>query len=622
MGKDYIGMFDMPDYIERNRERKKKLLRAVLYALIIISISSGVSLWWNTTNIAFSLIYGGAVFLCAWALTRLKKGREKVITSLLVFQMWLLFTILSYFRGEVNASLSLGYMVVMIIAMVTIDRWAGWLVVAASLLAYTLIPVVVNTYGSSSLVLPDSSSHQFFSRISLMILGAVLLDVTIQGINQLLRISRKYEQHYRALFERSNDVIFILDPDLGLIEMNQIGEVMLGYSQEELRNLSVENLVGDPETLEKTVKMLLAGDTVPIREDQLVTKPGEMLDVEISTSLVRDEKNRPLYLQCVARDVQEREKTKGKLIEYTQRYQAMFDSTVDAVFLLGLNGEQLDANQQAAKMLGYETFEEFKEKPISELFSPEDELTFQHVLDNLLAGKIVPNYDRTMVCKDGSRIIVEVSAGMVYDSEGAPLYVQTISRDVTEKRMREERLESSLAEMEILAMTDPLTKLLNRRAILEQARMHIEQAELHQSPFSVMLIDVDLLKNINDEYGHHAGDITLIYIAAQLDVGMRASDRVGRWGGDEFLIVMPRTGLQEAEIVARRLGDLIGQKDIQEECRAFRVGTSIGVAGTESDWRGVYDLNEILDMADKAMYMAKETGRHGVAVFQQTEVEK
>ena len=85
---------------------------------------------------------------------------------------------------------------------------------------------------------------------------------------------------------------------------------------------------------------------------------------------------------------------------------------------------------------------------------------------------------------------------------------------------------------------------------------------------------------------------------------------------------MPRTGLQEAEIVARRLGDLIGQKDIQEESRAFRVGTSIGVAGTESNWGGVYNLNVILDMADKAMYMAKETGRHGVAVFQQTEVER
>jgi len=620
MKKDFYSMFNMPDYIERNRARKENLIRVVLFALIATSIVSGISVWWNTADIAFALLFGGAALLCLWGLFLLKKGRERLIASLLIILMWLFFTGLSYIRGEVNASLTLGYLVLMIIAMAVIDRWVGWFVVISSLIISIAIPIIVDTYGPSSLVLPDSSLHQFYTQTTLMILGVILLDVTIQGKDHLLMISRKFEHRYRALFERSNDAIFIFSLSLEVIEVNKICESLLGYSQDELRSMKAENLVAKPEALKKCIEKLLAGDTTPIQEDQLITNTGERIDVEISTSLVRDEKNMPIYLQSVARDIRERKKTKSKLMEYTQRYQAMFDGTVDAVFILGLDGERLDANEQAAKMLGYETLEELREESDSDLIFPQEERQFQQVVDDLLAGKKVPKFDRKMMRKDGSKIIVEVSAGMVYDSEGTPLYVQTISRDVTEKRMREERLESSLAEMEVLAMTDPLTKLLNRRAILEQARIHLERAELHRSAFSLMLIDVDLLKDINDGYGHHAGDITLIYVAAQLEVGMRAADRVGRWGGDEFLIVMPRTTLKEAEIVARRLGDLIGQREIKEERRAFRVGTSIGVAGTESTPEGIYDLDEILEMADKAMYLAKETGRHGVAVFDQSEV--
>ena len=242
------------------------------------------------------------------------------------------------------------------------------------------------------------------------------------------------------------------------------------------------------------------------------------------------------------------------------------------------------------------------------------------VLENLKAGKKVPKYDRKMLRKDGRTIIVEVSAGIVYDSEGKPMFVQTISRNVTDKRMREERLESSLAEMEILAMTDPLTKLLNRRALYERAEILLKEAKISQSPLSVILIDVDLLKQINDRYGHHAGDIAFIHLATQLEIGKRKTDQTGRWAGDEFLIIMPATKLNDGEVVARRLHQLISGELIKVEEETFKVGISIGVAGTQSVSGGVYDLDEILGMADKAMYLAKESGRHGVAVFKGEEV--
>jgi diguanylate cyclase (GGDEF)-like protein/PAS domain S-box-containing protein len=498
-----------------------------------------------------------------------------------------------------------------------INKWAGWLVVATSILARMAMPFFISNYSYLPNLLPDSTMHRSFGQMMLLIIGAVFLDISMVGLNQFLKVSRKFEQRYQALFKRSNDAIFIINLDLELIETNLNGARLLGYSQEEMLNMKIENLVTRPEELAHCVDRLLAGDTVPIRENQFISKNSDLIDVQLSTSLVRDEKNAPLYFQCVARDLREEKRTKRRLVEYTQRYQAMFDSTVDAVFILGLDGKQIDANEQAAKIMGYESLEDFRGKSKDDLLAPGEDIHFQKVFEDLLAGKHVPKYDRKMIRKDGRTIIVEVSAGLVYDSDGTPLYVQTISRDITLKRMREERLETSLAEMEILAMTDHLTKLLNRRAIYEQAQIHNNEAKLNQDTFSVILIDVDLLKNINDQYGHQFGDLALKHLAAQLEIGKRKSDRTGRWGGDEFLIVMPRTGLKEAEIVARRLHELIGEKSLLVKSVEFQVGTSIGVAGTESANGGVYELETVLSMADKAMYLAKEAGRRGVAVFRQ-----
>jgi diguanylate cyclase (GGDEF)-like protein/PAS domain S-box-containing protein len=615
-------MFDMPDFLDRNEERRVDVLRAVLYSVLVITVFSAVIGWFTTPDMGVVLeLGGGIVVMCGVGLWLLHKGKTNLVSVFVVIFMWLFFLILSYFQGGVSSSLLVGHLVVVIIAMVMINRLTGWLIVVASVIARMLIPFFITSYGFLPNVLSESSMHRSFSQMMLLIIGAVFLDISMTGLNQFLKVSRKFEQRYRALFERSNDAIFILNMDLELVETNQNGELMLEYSLEELLNMKIDHLVVRPEELIECIDKLLTGDAAPIKEFQLITKGGGLVDVEMSLSLVRNEGESPHYLQCVARDVRERKKTKSKLMEYTQRYQAMFDSTVDAVFLLELNGEPFDANEQAAKMLGYRTIKDLIETPISHIIVSGEEIHMQQVIDDLKTGKKLPEYDRKMIRKDGRKIIVEVSAGLVTDSDGRPLYLQTICRDVTLKRMREERLETSLAEMEILAMTDPLTKLWNRRAIYEQAQIYASDADLNQEAFSVILIDVDLLKDINDQYGHHAGDIALIHVAAQLEMGKRKPDRAGRWGGDEFLIILPRTGIKEAEILARRLHDLISGKNLEGESGEFQIGTSIGVAGTDSVEGGEYDLEMILDMADKAMYLAKEAGRQGVAVFRQGEEE-
>ncbi len=615
-------MFGMPDFLDRNEQRRVDVLRAVLYVLLVIAIISAVIVWFTTSNTEIVLEFGGViVVLCGVGLWILHKGETKFVAVFLVVFMWLFFLALSILRGGVSSSLLVGHFVVLIIAMVMINKLAGWFVVIASLIARMVIPFIMSNYIFLPNLLPESTMHRSFSQMILLVMGALFLDISMTSLNQFLKVSRRFEQRYRALFERSNDAIFILNLDLELIETNRNGELMLGYSQEEMLNEKVDRLVTRPENLIEGVNEILAGETAPIREFQVITKGGELVNVEISLSLVKDGEEAPQFIQCVARDVREGKRMKSMLLEYKQRYQAMFDSTVDAVFLFGMNGEPLDANEQAAKILGYASIKELVETPIHQLIAPGEEIHMNQIMDDLIDGKKVPEYDRKMIRKDGRKIVVEVSAGLVTDSDGSPLYIQTIWRDVTLKRMREERLETSLAEMEILAMTDPLTKLWNRRAIFEQAQIYLSDAELNKETFSVILVDVDLLKDINDRYGHHAGDIALIHVAAQLERGKRKPDRAGRWGGDEFLVVLPRTGINEAEILARRLHDLIGGEDLEGESGMFQIGTSIGVAGTDSVEGGEHKLEIILNMADKAMYLAKEAGRQGVAVYRQGEEE-
>jgi diguanylate cyclase (GGDEF)-like protein len=163
----------------------------------------------------------------------------------------------------------------------------------------------------------------------------------------------------------------------------------------------------------------------------------------------------------------------------------------------------------------------------------------------------------------------------------------------------------SLDEVALQARTDPLTGLLNRRALTELAQRAMAQAHRHGSPLSLVLIDIDHFKQINDAYGHAAGDAVLVALARLLGGHLRAGDACARLGGEEFLLLLPATSLAQARQVAEKLRTLIASESVEG---GIHFTASFGVCSTD----GVADFERLLHRADAALYRAKAAGRDRV----------
>ena len=178
----------------------------------------------------------------------------------------------------------------------------------------------------------------------------------------------------------------------------------------------------------------------------------------------------------------------------------------------------------------------------------------------------------------------------------------------------EEELMQARIQMEALAMHDGLTGLLNRRAIEEYAEAEFNMAGRKKQPMSVILLDIDHFKNVNDRFGHKFGDVVLRQVAQTLKEDLRNYDRVGRWGGEEFLLILPGTELKDAVIVAERLRSKTAAVQTSlENGETFSIHISLGTACTTGQFQS---LAKLIDAADQALYQAKQSGRNRVCVFE------
>lgn len=160
-------------------------------------------------------------------------------------------------------------------------------------------------------------------------------------------------------------------------------------------------------------------------------------------------------------------------------------------------------------------------------------------------------------------------------------------------------------QLEILATTDPLTGILNRRACLERGKALTESAKRYGHPMTVMMMDIDHFKRVNDRHGHDIGDEVLRLFVAVVAKCLRQVDVFGRMGGEEFAVLMPETAQKGARIAAERIRQAVEQAKLE---RGLSVTVSIGaVVGTDT-------VDEALKLADKALYRAKREGRNRVAM--------
>ena len=258
------------------------------------------------------------------------------------------------------------------------------------------------------------------------------------------------------------------------------------------------------------------------------------------------------------------------------------------------NGQIVDANQAATRFYGY-TRDEICMKHTWEInVMGLDVLPVMHEIARLPGGHKPLTFVHKLA--DGNLRHVQTYAGPV--ELNAVRLMLCIIHDITEQKRLEQELEHA-------ALRDPLTGLGNRRQFMQLVENARTQNPQRTHNFSLMLVDADHFKTINDQYGHNKGDDALVMLARTLETGIRESDTVFRWGGEEFLILLPLTPLEGAMIVAEALRERVQQLS-QPEMPALTV--SVGVAQYEAG----EDFTSLFKRVDDALYRAKTSGRNQV----------
>ncbi|HIC91813.1 MAG TPA: diguanylate cyclase, partial [Syntrophaceae bacterium] len=278
-------------------------------------------------------------------------------------------------------------------------------------------------------------------------------------------------------------------------------------------------------------------------------------------------------------------------------------------YITSREGKFININQAGVDLFGYSKEDLLRIHLARHLYvNPDDRKRFQEMIEK---NGFVKDYEVQFKKKDGTKIYVSITANVRRDRNGKVLGYEGIIRDITERKKTENRIRYLLKKTRELADKDPLTGLFNHRRINELLENEIERAKRGTEIFSIMMLDVDDLKLINDTYGHIMGDKVLKDVAAILKNCSRSVDVIGRYGGDEFLIILPYTDGEKAKSLAERISQLMKQEGLKIDGMAIPIRLSIGVATYPFDSALP---QELISMADRSMYESKRSGKSVVSI--------
>ncbi|MFZ6734263.1 sensor domain-containing diguanylate cyclase [Undibacterium sp. Ji42W] len=299
-------------------------------------------------------------------------------------------------------------------------------------------------------------------------------------------------------------------------------------------------------------------------------------------------------------DMTEHNEMEEQLRQSEFNFRRLFENMQDVYYRTDVDGIVQKVSPAVTKILGY-TPDEIEGKPAAALYPQMgDREAFRKEI--MLHG-MVNDFPGQMVTKDGRTIDISVNSQALYDDEGNYAGAEGICRDVTQRKMLER-------ELQRLATTDSLTGIANRRAFLEHAEHIFKSCQRYQTQMTLLMLDLDFFKSINDKYGHQSGDLALIRFAEAVKLELRESDLFGRLGGEEFCVLLQQANQPEAMLVAERIRAHVQSLLLNTAAgEPFSLTVSIGIAiyRSEDD-----RLGRLLERADKALYQAKSKGRNRV----------
>jgi diguanylate cyclase (GGDEF)-like protein/PAS domain S-box-containing protein len=426
---------------------------------------------------------------------------------------------------------------------------------------------------------------------------------------------REAEVRYRTLVEQIPAITYMdrvleEDPtDVVPAYMSPQVEDVLGYTPEEwLADDDLWTKLVHPDDRDEVARI---GDTTRVAggtfsaEYRMVRRDGRIVWIRESSVLIRDEAGNPRFWQGIMLDVTEQKIAEQAVRASERRFRATFDGSAVGAARVDLDGRILEANHALGGLLG-RSVGGLAGMQLADFVHLNDRETVDAQFGPLARGD-VDRYeaDRRYVREDGETIWVHVAVSLVRNEEGAPDFVIVMLEDVTIRKLAEQELSHR-------ALHDPLTGLPNRDLLYDRLGMTLARMPRQEAAAAVLFLDLDRFKDVNDTFGHAAGDRLLVAVAHRLEGSLRPSDTVSRFGGDEFVLLCEDiAGEDGAMSAAWRVLQSLARPFMLDEAEVY-VEASLGVAiATGARQRP----EQLIRDADAAMYRAKELGRNRIVVF-------
>lgn len=410
-------------------------------------------------------------------------------------------------------------------------------------------------------------------------------------------------ERYLDIFDNTNDLIQCLSSDGRFLYTNRAWRETMGYSEDEVGKLSLMDVL-HPDSMiccKDRFSRLKKGESLGRIDFKFITRSGETVHLEGDCgSIFRD--GEAVSTRGIFRNITETVESERARKVSEARYQTLYDNAPDIYSIVNARGEFESINQTGARMLGYEV-DELIGQPATLVIHPEDqERVIAYITERFSDPSEINGIEYRKVRKDGSVLWVHQRVSLDPDTSQPCMLV--LCRDITEQHELRKQLSYQ-------ATHDELTQLINRREFDSRLRRMLA-ASLNTNDHHVLCyLDLDQFKVINDTCGHSAGDELLRQVAALLSRQIRSRDTLARLGGDEFAILMEHCPLEQAEVLANRIREMIEDFRFQWKSRRFSIGASIGVVPVQ--YSG--SVEDVLSLADSACYEAKQLGRNRVHVF-------
>lgn len=407
------------------------------------------------------------------------------------------------------------------------------------------------------------------------------------------------------------------------MDVNAGFSVMTGFSREELigntiRNINLWKIWADHEIFVNKVRN---NGVCENEEYDFVRKDGSPLIGSVSAKTIIIQSVKHIFSNV--HDITTNKQAEEAVRESEALYRSILDASPDDITITDSVGYILVVSPAAKKMFGYgPEYEGYVGSHVLENIVPEDKERARGNIKRLLDSGVGGTREYKVFRRDKKILDIEVNSGIIRDVTGKPAKMVFVIRDITERKLAELKIQQLVQQLELEkkvaqrnANTDSLTGLSNRRYFDESFGVEYQRMKRSGQPLSLLMLDVDRFKNFNDQYGHLAGDNCLRQIGTTLTQNVtRISDIVARYGGEEFVVVLADTDQEGAVHVAERIRKGIKALNIPHLVSdvADVVTVTIGVVTAYPS--KLDSMEHVVEMADDALYCAKDAGRNRISV--------